>query len=319
MNYASKANGVVNRPRKKNRFVKALHDIVTDWQLYVLIAPAVIYIFLFNYMPMYGVQIAFKNFKPSKSIWGSAWVGFKYFEKFFNNPLFWRLIWNTMRISLYSLATFPLPVILALMINELDNQKFKKTVQMVTYAPHFLSTVVVCSMITLFCNKDNGLFNNVIEMFGGERTSFLEKSYLFTPIYVWSGVWQGIGWSSILYIAALSGVSPELVEAARIDGANRFQIVTHVNIPCIMPTIVITLIMSCGSILGVGFEKVYLLQNKLNLDASNIIATYVYELGLLQAQYSYSSAIGLFNTVVNITLLLIVNAIARRVSEISLF
>ena len=319
MNYASKANGVVNRPRKKNRFVKALHDIVTDWQLYVLIAPAVIYIFLFNYMPMYGVQIAFKNFKPSKGIWGSAWVGFKYFEKFFNNPLFWRLIWNTMRISLYSLATFPLPVILALMINELDNQKFKKTVQMVTYAPHFLSTVVVCSMITLFCNKDNGLFNNVIEMFGGERTSFLEKSYLFTPIYVWSGVWQGIGWSSILYIAALSGVSPELVEAARIDGANRFQIVTHVNIPCIMPTIVITLIMSCGSILGVGFEKVYLLQNKLNLDASNIIATYVYELGLLQAQYSYSSAIGLFNTVVNITLLLIVNAIARRVSEISLF
>ena len=319
MNYASKANGVVNRPRKKIRFVKALHDIVTDWQLYVLIAPAVIYIFLFNYMPMYGVQIAFKNFKPSKGIWGSAWVGFKYFEKFFNNPLFWRLIWNTMRISLYSLATFPLPVILALMINELDNQKFKKTVQMVTYAPHFLSTVVVCSMITLFCNKDNGLFNNVIEMFGGERTSFLEKSYLFTPIYVWSGVWQGIGWSSILYIAALSGVSPELVEAARIDGANRFQIVTHVNIPCIMPTIVITLIMSCGSILGVGFEKVYLLQNKLNLDASNIIATYVYELGLLQAQYSYSSAIGLFNTVVNITLLLIVNAIARRVSEISLF
>ena len=319
MNYASKANGVVNRPRKKNRFVKALHDIVTDWQLYVLIAPAVIYIFLFNYMPMYGVQIAFKNFKPSKGIWGSAWVGFKYFEKFFNNPLFWRLIWNTMRISLYSLATFPLPVILALMINELDNQKFKKTVQMVTYAPHFLSTVVVCSMITLFCNKDNGLFNNVIEMFGGERISFLEKSYLFTPIYVWSGVWQGIGWSSILYIAALSGVSPELVEAARIDGANRFQIVTHVNIPCIMPTIVITLIMSCGSILGVGFEKVYLLQNKLNLDASNIIATYVYELGLLQAQYSYSSAIGLFNTVVNITLLLIVNAIARRVSEISLF
>ena len=319
MNYASKANGVVNRPRKKNRFVKALHDILTDWQLYVLIAPAVIYIFLFNYMPMYGVQIAFKNFKPSKGIWGSAWVGFKYFEKFFNNPLFWRLIWNTMRISLYSLATFPLPVILALMINELDNQKFKKTVQMVTYAPHFLSTVVVCSMITLFCNKDNGLFNNVIEMFGGERTSFLEKSYLFTPIYVWSGVWQGIGWSSILYIAALSGVSPELVEAARIDGANRFQIVTHVNIPCIMPTIVITLIMSCGSILGVGFEKVYLLQNKLNLDASNLIATYVDELGLLQAQYSYSSAIGLFNTVVNITLLLIVNAIARRVSEISLF
>ena len=310
---------VINRPSRGRRLKKALVEILTDWQLYVLIAPAVIYIFLFNYMPMYGVQIAFKNFKPSKGIWGSPWVGFKYFENFFHNPLFGRLIWNTMRISLYSLATFPLPIILALMINELDNQKFKKTVQMVTYAPHFLSTVVVCSMITLFCNKENGLFNNVIAALGGERTSFLEKASLFTPIYVWSGVWQSIGWSSILYIAALSGVSPELVEAARIDGANRLQIVTHVNIPSIMPTIVITLIMSSGSILSVGFEKVYLLQNKLNLDASNVIATYVYELGLISNQYSASAAIGLFNTVVNVTLLLIVNAIARRVSEISLF
>ena len=321
MNYAptTKNSRPVNAPARAPRWVRTLRGILSDWQLYVLIAPAVIYIFLFNYMPMYGVQIAFRNFKPSKGIWGSPWVGLKYFEKFVKNPLFGRLIWNTMRISLYSLATFPLPIILALMINELDNQKFKKSVQMVTYAPHFLSTVVVCSMITLFCNKDSGLFNNIAAALGGQRTAFLEKANLFTPIYVWSGVWQGIGWSSILYIAALSGVSPELVEAARIDGANRLQIVLHVNIPAIMPTIVITLIMSCGGILSVGFEKVYLLQNKLNLDASNIIATYVYELGLLNAQFSASAAVGLFNTIVNVTLLLIVNAIARRISEISLF
>ena len=316
---AAKENRVINRPARSARWLRGLRRILSDWQLYVLIAPAVIYIFLFNYMPMYGVQIAFRNFKPSKGIWGSPWVGLKYFEKFVKNPLFGRLIWNTMRISLYSLATFPLPIILALMINELDNQKFKKTVQMITYAPHFLSTVVVCSMITLFCNKDSGLFNHIAEALGGQRTAFLEKAYLFTPIYVWSGVWKGIGWSSILYIAALAGVSPELVEAARIDGANRFQIILHVNVPSIMPTIVITLIMSCGGILSVGFEKVYLLQNKLNLDASNIIATYVYELGLLNAQFSASAAIGLFNTIVNITLLLIVNAIAKRVSDIGLF
>ncbi|MBQ3078981.1 MAG: sugar ABC transporter permease [Clostridia bacterium] len=305
---------------KRSEHIKhTLRGVLSDWRLYILIAPAVVYIFLFNYMPMYGVQIAFKDFRPSKGIWGSAWVGFDYFQQFINNPLFGKLIWNTMRISLYSLATFPLPIVLALMINELDNQKFKKTVQMVTYAPHFLSTVVVCSMVTLFCSKENGLFNNLIEMVGGERVSILEKASLFTPVYVWSGVWQSIGWNSILYIAALSGVSPELVEAARIDGANRFQIITHVNIPSIMPTVVITLIMSCGSVLSVGFEKVYLLQNKLNMDASNVIATYVYELGLISAQYSASAAIGLFNTIVNITMLLIVNAIARRVSEISLF
>ena len=296
-----------------------LRGMLSDWQLYVLIIPAVVYIFLFNYMPMYGVQIAFKNFRPSKGIWDSEVVGLQYFQNFYNHPLFWRLIWNTMRISLYSIATFPLPVVLALLINELDSQRFKKTVQMVTYAPHFLSTVVVCSMITLFCDKNSGLFNNIISLMGGERTAFLEKASLFTPIYVWSGVWQSIGWNSILYIAALSGVSPELVEAARIDGANRLQIVTHVNIPCIMPTIVITMIMSCGGILSVGFEKVYLLQNALNLDASNIISTYVYELGLIDAQHSASAAVGLFNTIVNITMLLIVNAIARRVSEISLF
>lgn len=293
--------------------------IVRDWQLYLLLLPAVVYLFIFNYMPMYGVQIAFKNFRPSKGIWGSEWVGLKYFIKFITFPTFKTIMLNTVRISLYSFATFPLSVILALLINELQSEKFKKVVQMITYAPHFISTVVVCSMLTLFMNKDSGLLNNIVEAFGGQRQSFLEIPRYFASIYVWSGVWQGIGWGTIIYLAALSGVSPELVEAARIDGAKRYQIIAHVNLPTIAPTIVIMLIMNCGSILSVGFEKVYLLQNPLNIDVSQVISTYVYELGLQSAQYSYSSAIGLFNTVINVAILLIVNAIAKRVSEISLW
>ena len=215
---------------------------------------------MFRYVPIFGSQIAFRDYKLNLGISGSVWVGFKHFADFLTGTQFGVLMKNTLALSFYNIgASFLPPILLALALNYAFNRHFGKTVQMVTYAPHFLSTVVVCSMITLFCNKDSGLFNNIAEALGGQRTAFLEKANLFTPIYVWSGVWQGIGWSSILYIAALSGVSPELVEAARIDGANRLQIVLHVNIPAIMPTIVITLIMSCGGILSVGFEKVYLL------------------------------------------------------------
>lgn len=304
------------RTRKRRRM---LRQILTDWQLYLLVLPAVVYIFLFNYMPMYGVQIAFRNFRPSKGIWGSQWVGLQFFIKFVKYPHFSKIVLNTLWISLYGMATFPLSIILALMLNELNNEKFKKIVQMITYAPHFISTVVLCSMITLFLNKDNGMINNIISAFGGKRQAFLEIPACFSTIYVWSGVWQGIGWGTIIYISALAGVPMEQVEAARIDGASRFQIILHVNVPTIMPTIVIMLIMSCGSVLSVGFDKVYLLQNPLNMDASNVISTYVYELGLLNGQFSYSAAIGLFNTIVNVIMLLIVNAIARRVSEISLW
>ncbi len=304
------------RTRKRRRM---LRQILTDWQLYLLVLPAVVYIFLFNYMPMYGVQIAFRNFRPSKGIWGSQWVGLQFFIKFVKYPHFSKIVLNTLWISLYGMATFPLSIILALMLNELNNEKFKKIVQMITYAPHFISTVVLCSMITLFLNKDSGMINNIISAFGGKRQAFLEIPACFSTIYVWSGVWQGIGWGTIIYISALAGVPMEQVEAARIDGASRFQIILHVNVPTIMPTIVIMLIMSCGSVLSVGFDKVYLLQNPLNMDASNVISTYVYELGLLNGQFSYSAAIGLFNTIVNVIMLLIVNAIARRVSEISLW
>ena len=268
---------------------------------------------------MYGVVIAFKDFRPSKGIWGSAWVGLKHFLRFLQFPGFETIFFNTLRISLYSIASFPCAIVLALMIHELDSRRFKQIVQTVTYAPHFISTVVMCAMIILFLGKSSGIVNALIAAMGGERVDFMAHSEYFAGIYVITDIWQHVGWGTIVYLAALSGASPELREAARIDGANRFQIVWHINLPCILPTIVIMLIMRCGSILSVGFEKTYLLQNSLNLDASQVISTYVYELGLQSAQYSYSTAIGLFNNSINVACILIVNSICRRLSGIGLW
>ena len=299
----------------KKRFLRGL----SRWQLLVLLAPALIYIFIFNYIPIYGVQIAFRNYKTNKGIWGSDWVGLKHFIKFFSLPTFWTMLKNTLTITLYNLAMFPLPVIFALMLNEVDHIKFKKTVQMLSYAPHFISTVVLCSMVTLFLHEDKGVFNAIIAALGGTRQPFMEQASAFPHIMVISGVWQELGWGAIIYFAALSGVSPELIEAAKIDGANRLQIVTHVNIPTILPTIIIMLIMRCGRLLSLGFEKVYLLQNPLNMDASQIISTYTYEIGLRGGQFSLSSAVGLFNNVVNVIALVIVNAISKKVTETSLW
>ncbi|MDD6682310.1 MAG: ABC transporter permease subunit [Clostridiales bacterium] len=299
----------------KKRFLRGL----SRWQLLVLLAPALIYIFIFNYIPIYGVQIAFRNYKTNKGIWGSDWVGLKHFIKFFSLPTFWTMLKNTLTITLYNLAMFPLPVIFALMLNEVDHIKFKKTVQMLSYAPHFISTVVLCSMVTLFLHEGKGVFNAIIAALGGTRQPFMEQASAFPHIMVISGVWQELGWGAIIYFAALSGVSPELIEAAKIDGANRLQIVTHVNIPTILPTIIIMLIMRCGRLLSLGFEKVYLLQNPLNMDASQIISTYTYEIGLRGGQFSLSSAVGLFNNVVNVIALVIVNAISKKVTETSLW
>ena len=306
---------------KRNRGLH-LHRVMktfrTNWTLYFLVLPAFIYLFMFNYMPMYGVQIAFRNFRPKQGITGSQWVGLKHFIKFFNYPAFWQLLGNTLTISLWSLATFPLAVILALMINEVQNAKFKRTVQMVTYMPHFISIVVVCALIRLMFARATGVVNTVITSLGGNRIDFLQTPKYFIWLYVGSGVWQNIGWNAIIFLSALSAVSPEHVEAARIDGANRLQINWHVYIPTILPTIIIMLIMRCGSVLSVGYEKIFLMQNPLNLDISQVISTYVYDLGIVKGQYSYSSAIGLFNNVVNVTLLLIVNKIAKKVSSISI-
>lgn len=301
---------------KSNRLGRRL---IEHWQIYLLLLPAVVYFILFYYLPMSGLQIAFKDYRVSKGIWGSAWVGLKYFEKFFAHPQCLKIIRNTLVISLYALATFPLSIAVALMMNELRRSAFKKTVQMITYAPHFISTVVICSMITLFMNQSTGLFNNIIAMTGAGRVDFLGTAAYFPHIYVWSTVWQDLGWGTIIYIATLSSVSPELHEAATIDGASRMQIIYHVNVPSILPTIVIMLIMNCGRILSVGFEKIYLLQNALNLDVSQVISTYTYDLGLMGGQYSYATAIGLFNTIVNVVMLVIVNAVAKRLSDVSLW
>jgi len=311
----------VNTALMKNMpaWKRNIKRVLSSWQLYVLILPGILYILVFSYFPMYGIQIAFKDFRPTKGIWGSEWVGLKHFIRFFKFPNFWQYIRNTVILSLYGIFTFPIGIVFSLLLNELPNQKFKKTVQMITYAPHFISTVVLCGMVLLFFSETNGFVNPIIEGLGFERIAFLEDVRYFRSLYIGSGVWQNLGWSTIIYLAALAGVSPELIEAARIDGANRLQIIIHINIPTIMPTIIIMFIMSFGSILSVGFEKIFLLQNALNLSVSQVLSTYTYEVGLINAQYSYSAAISLFNTVINITLLIIVNLIISKLSDISLW
>jgi len=262
---------------------------------------------------MYGIIIAFKNFKPKLGYLRSEWVGLEHFVRFLTYPDFWKMIGNTLSISLYSLATFPCAIILALLINEVRNTRFKKIVQIITYAPHFLSTVVVCSLVSMLTARE-GLLGHLYFAITGQKQNLLTIPEFFIDIYVWSGVWQNVGWGTIIYLAALAGVSRDLIESAQIDGAGRLQIIRNINIPCILPTIVITFIMNTGSILSVGFEKIFLLQNDLNIGVSRILSTYTYEIGLMGGQFSYSTAIGLFNNVVNIMILLFSNKIVSKIS-----
>lgn len=302
-----------------NRFSRMWKNFLKSWQLYTFLLPALTFFVIFHYIPMYGVQIAFKDFFATMGIMGSPWVGFDHFERFFNSYYFWRLLKNTLIISLYQLCLFPLPIIFALMLNELRNGAFKKWTQTLTYAPHFISVVVVVGMIIAFLDPTTGIVNLLIEKLGGESIQFLTSPSWFRHIYVWSGEWQGLGWGSIIYLAALAGVNPELLEAAKVDGATRFQRILHINIPAILPTIVILFILNIGKFMSVGFEKVLLLQNSLNSETSDIIQTFVYETGLLEGQYSFAAAVGLFDSVINIILLITVNQIARKVSDNSLW
>lgn len=291
-----------------------------NYQMYLLLLPGVVFTVIFCYFPMYGVQIAFRDFSFRKGIVGSNWVGLKHFARFVSSSNFWPLMRNTLGISIYSLvAGFPLPILLAFMLNELRSKKFKKTVQMITYIPHFISAVAICSMLTLFLDRTNGVFNHIIAAFGGERVAFLAEPRYFKTIYVLSGIWQGTGWSSIIYLAALGSVDPQMVEASIIDGANRFQKIIYIDFPTILPTIVTLLILNIGSLVGVGAEKILLLQNDLNMEASDVISTYVYRLGIQDAQYSYTTAIGLFNSVVNVILLVLCNSFCKHVTETSLW
>lgn len=302
---------------KKRSFVEQFKK---DWSLYTFCLPGVILTFIFSYIPMYGVQIAFRKFNAKAGIWGSKWVGLQYFERFINSPYFERTLANTLILSLYSMVVgFPIPIILALMLNSFRHKRYRKVIQTVTYAPNFISTIVMCGMLILFMSPTVGIINNVIKGFGFEPINFMAKKEYWRHIYVWSGVWQGMGWSSVIYFAALSGISPELHEAARCDGATKFQLIRYIDFPSILPTATTLLILNCGSILSVGFEKAFALQNDLNLSVSEIISTYVYKVGLIDNNMSYSSAIGLFNTVVNLVLLITVNKVADKLSGDSLF
>jgi len=315
-------NSVKLRDEKMNTLKKRIYkEIKRNGELYLFVLLPLVYLIVFKYIPMYGVQIAFKDYKVSLGIFESEWVGLKHFKRFLSHYQFKEILWNTIAVSLYSFATFPFPVILALALNSVKSQRFKKTVQLVTYAPHFISTVVIAGMLIQFMDARSGMINDIVALFGGQRQNFLASPGNFRHIYVWSGVWQGIGYGSIMYLAALASISPELHEAAILDGANLMQRIWHVDIPGILPTISIMLIMRCGSILGVGYEKVYLLQNSLNLRTSEVISTYVYKQGLGSSipQYSYSSAIGLFVTLINMIMLMTCNKMCDKLSGSSLF
>lgn len=291
-----------------------------DWQLLVLCALPVTYYVIFHYLPMYGVQIAFKNYIAAKGIIGSPWVGFEQFKRFFNSYQFWPLIKNTLMLSVSQLVFgFPVPIILAILLNQMRHQRFKGFVQTVTYCPHFISIIVMTGMLYIFLSPRNGLVNLAIKALGKETVFFLGDPQWFRPIFILSGIWQNAGWNAIIYIAALAAISPDLYEAAQIDGANKFQVVRHIDIPGILPTAIMMFILEIGKIMNIGFQKAYLMQNGLNISASEIIPTYIYKIGLINAQFSYSAAIGLFNNVINIILLVSVNKIAQRTSEHSLW
>lgn len=304
-------------PRAALKGVQAWRkEIRTNYELYLFVLPAVVTIILFNYLPMYGVQIAFKNFRPIVGIWGSDWVGLKWFARFFSSAQFESLISNTLVLNFYLLfCTFPLPIVLALLFNQFRNPRIRKTLQTVSYAPHFISTVVMVGMLTLFLSPISGLYGNLSRALGLIPGNPMGDAGLFKGIYVWSDVWQHTGWDSIIYIAALSAVDPQLYDAATVDGASRFAKIRHVEIPALLATASILLIMRVGNLMSVGFEKVYLMQNNLNLSSSEVISTYVYKMGLRgTAQYSYSAAVGLFNTIINLVLLTVCNGVTKKLS-----
>ncbi|MBK8030128.1 MAG: sugar ABC transporter permease [Chloroflexi bacterium] len=299
---------------------RTLRKILTNWQLYVFLLPTILYFLVFKYGPMYGIQIAFKDFVPTEGIWGSPWVGLEHFQRFFNSFQFGTLLRNTLVLSIYALViSFPLPVFLSLLMNQFPVVRYRRLVQTVIYAPTFISTVVLVGMINVFLSPRSGLINHLVVLFGGQPVQFMASPDWFPSIYVWSGVWQGTGFATIVYMAALASVDPALHEAAIMDGASKWGRIRYVDLPAIMPTIIILLILAVGNIMNVGFEKALLMQTPLNKPTSEIIQTYVYSLGLQRAQYSFSAAVGVFNSVVNLILLFMVNRFAKRVSDTSLW
>ncbi len=310
---------IVPYAAKRNLAVEWLGDIRKNKLLYLMLVPVVLFFAIFHYVPMYGAIIAFKDYSPRLGIWGSPWVGLEHFQSFFGGLYFWRVLKNTILISLYELLFgFPAPIILALLLNEIRSSLFKRTVQTVTYMPHFISLVVVCGMIKEFTSS-TGIVNDVIAYFGGERISLLLEPEYFRTLFISSGVWQHIGWGTIIYLAALTGIDPEQYEAAKIDGAGRWKQMLHITLPGIMPTIVILIILDIGRLMNVGSEKIILLYNPSTYETADVIGSYVYRIGLQEMNYSFSSAVGLFNSVINFTLVIFSNWLSRKLNETSLW
>ena len=307
-------------PQRKNSLSLRIKRISRAWQLYVLLAPAVIYILVFKYWPMYGVQIAFKNYNPVDGFTDSPWVGLTHFIRFVNSYQFGQVVGNTLWIAILGLlVAFPIPIILALLVNQLQSERFKKFTQTVLYSPAFISTVVVVGIMFVLLSPRSGLVNNAIQLAGGEPVFFMGSAEWFRPVYVISDVWQNAGFSMIVYLAALAAIDPALHDAAKVDGASKLQRIRHIDLPGIMPVVTILFILAIGNLLNVGFEKALLMQTPLNISSSEIIQTYVYHAGLQQAQFSYSAAIGLFNSLLNLALLLVFNTIARRANQATLW
>ena len=303
-------------PKRSRKKLRLSHRIFLNWQVYIFLLPALIYFAVFHYAPMYGVLIAFKNYNATAGIWGSQWAGFAHFQRLFRSPQFTSILQNTILLSIENLLIgFPIPIIFALLLNQLQNQKAKKFVQTVSYAPYFISTVVIVSIVFVFTFLQTGIVNNVIDSLGGERIQFMGDSKWFRPLYIITEIWQRTGWDSIIYVAALVNISSELHEAAMVDGASKIQRIWHIDIPGILPSVVILFILRAGQLMKLGFDKAFLMQTPLNIGTSEIISTYVYKIGIKQGQFSLASSADLFNAVINLALILLVNKIARMMGE----
>lgn len=297
--------------------VKVKRYFRKNWQLWIMLLPAMLYILIFCYVPMYGIQLAFRDYDFTKGITGGAWAGLKYFKQYFDSPMFWVTLKNTFVIAFASIVVgFPIPIILAMVINQLKNRKWKRTVQTTVYIPYFISVVVMVSILRIMLADGTGVIDGFLKSLHlvGENVNLMGSEKAFMPVYVLSGVWQTMGWNSIIFIAALSSVDTQLYDACKMDGANRWQTMIHVDLPAILPTIMIILILNMGNILNVGFDKVFLMQNSLNLGASQVISTYVYTVGIKSTQFSFGAAVGLFNTLINFVFLVVTNHLSKRVT-----
>lgn len=306
--------------RQTTAFHANLEKAKRNYVLYLLLLPAFLYVLIFNYVPMYGIQLAFKDYMAGLGIWGSPWVGFEHFERFFASPDFKDIVWNTISLSLYQLLVgFPIPILLALLINSCSRFGFKKYVQNLIYAPHFISIVVLVGMMQIMMSPRSGVINTIISSLGAEPILFFGEEKYFRHLYVLSGVWQNMGFNSIIYISALAGVSYDMHEAAIVDGASKWKRILYIDLPSILPTAMIMLIMQVGQVMSIGFEKVYLMQNSINMPVAEIISTYIYKKGILDTDYGFSAAVGLFNNVINFTLLVIVNKFSKKTTGSSLW